>query len=282
MSDGQRIAFRDTDTAGAQIRGVAYDYPLPVEDPMFMASISKGGVVANNKFGFNPQINTSTDPETLWTVGGVFVKQLTAETVNVASSSAADAAAGTGARSVFVSYLTTDYAEAGEIVVLDGTNNVALSQPCIAINRMVVLTAGTGRENAGIIDATGASSGDIHAQIPLVTDEGDTIGACITQQLVYTVPAGKSVIIDSVLFNVIKTSGGGNPQITYRGFLENEAGVRLLWLHQRLDSQRSNDFQVSFPTSIPVGEKVTISIEAVTDTNGAYAGGRFWYREYTT
>lgn len=281
MADNQLIGFREDTATGKNIRGVSYDYPLPVEDANLMASRGLGGVVANNTFGFNPDISTTTDPETIWTAGGVFVKQLTAETVNIASTSAADAAAGTGARTVFVSYLTTDYAEASDIVVLNGVSNVALSLPCLAINRMVVLTAGTGGENAGTINATGASSGDLHAQIPRVTDEGNTIGASITQQVIYTVPAGKAIVIDSLLLNVLKTSGGGNPTITFRGILENAAGVRLLWLHQKLDSQRANQFEVVFPTAIPVGEKITVSIEVLTDTNNSYASARMWFKEYT-
>ena len=49
-----------------------------------------------HKFGYNPNIGTSV--ETVWAQGGLYVYPTTASTMYISSSSTADTAAGTGAR----------------------------------------------------------------------------------------------------------------------------------------------------------------------------------------
>jgi hypothetical protein len=88
----------------------------------------------------------------------------TEQTVNftgsIASASASDAAAGTGARTVRIYYVDQTGATAGtEDVTLNGTAfvNLAVTTKCF-IEKIVVLTAGSGGVNAGIITLkTGAA-----------------------------------------------------------------------------------------------------------------------------
>lgn len=69
----------------------------------------------------------------------------------IVSSSANDAAAGTGARTVLISGLDSTYAEISETVTLNGTSAVALTKTYLRVLAMVVATAGSGGQNAGTL-----------------------------------------------------------------------------------------------------------------------------------
>lgn len=280
MSGEILIGFREDTDTGKNIRGVSYDYPMPTDDPLLRAARGNGDVEASNVSGFNSDIDATTDPETVWSAGGVFVKQTAAETVNLVSNSASDAAAGTGARTVLVTYLDEDYIEQSAIVVMAGLSNSPLPTTCIAINRMEVITTGTLKWNAGTINAVGASSGDIHSQIPRVTDEGNTIGSSISQQMVYTVPAGKGVMIDALSANFVKTAAGAVPKVALRGFYESPTNVKSLVLHEVVDAAITNEQAWPFPTSRVIPEKYTLTLEALTDKDNTYVGARAWFRQF--
>jgi hypothetical protein len=75
----------------------------------FELQVSRGQIPGHDfvhKFGYNPTIGV-TD-ETIWSQGGVYVYPTTASTMYISSSSTADTAAGTGARTVTVSGLDAD------------------------------------------------------------------------------------------------------------------------------------------------------------------------------
>ena len=55
-----------------------------------VARNNKTGISYINKFGRNPDIDTGTDPEDIWDVGGLWVPPTTARLHNIASSSAND------------------------------------------------------------------------------------------------------------------------------------------------------------------------------------------------
>jgi len=67
----------------------------------------------------------------------------------IVSSSANDAAAGTGARTVLISGLNSSYNEISETVTLSGTTPVALTKTYLRINAMAITLAGSGGVNAG-------------------------------------------------------------------------------------------------------------------------------------
>jgi len=118
---------------------------------LFIKSTDYGMV----KYGYNPDVDGA---ETIWTAGGAFPWASVAANAatTIESSSANDAAAGTGARTVYVEGLvqTTIRGITGgkvttETVTLNGTTPVTLSNEYSFIYRMYVVTAGTGGVNAG-------------------------------------------------------------------------------------------------------------------------------------
>lgn len=61
--------------------------------------------------GNNPDLDTATLPEEVWTGGGVYPWMTGSTALEILSSSANDASAGTGARTVTINGLDINYAE---------------------------------------------------------------------------------------------------------------------------------------------------------------------------
>lgn len=108
----------------------------------------------NQTFFSNPDVDSGSTPETLWPVGGVITFPTTAGVTQVVSDSAADAAAGTGARTVLVTGLDSNYMIQTETVTLNGITAVTLTRQFLRVNYMTVVTAGSGKRNAGLITCT--------------------------------------------------------------------------------------------------------------------------------
>jgi hypothetical protein len=109
-----------------------------------------------------------------------------------ASDNAADAAAGTGARTIAVSGIDTSYAAFTETVTLNGTTSVNLATANVMlINSLEVLTAGSGLTNAGIVQCgTGVNT----AGDPAVSHAYIITGRSRSMQAWYGVPTGYSLI----------------------------------------------------------------------------------------
>lgn len=110
------------------------------------------------------------------------------------SSSANDAAAGTGARTLYIEGLNSSFNPISETWTVVGTTGTALTNAYIRINSIRVATAGSGGTNAGAITcwtryyaATGFTSGSRH--ITMIAGEGRSRSGA------YTVPAGKTLLI---------------------------------------------------------------------------------------
>jgi hypothetical protein len=142
-----------------------------------------------HKFGLNEDIDTASNFEAIWQAGNGYTgfDPSSAEVVDIVSSSSADNASGTGARTIQVYGLDGDFVEQNETVTLhasDGTIAVSTSNSYIRLNRMIVRTAGTGGSNAGTITADTTTTGDVLATI--ATGYNQTMIAA------YTIPAGKT------------------------------------------------------------------------------------------
>jgi hypothetical protein len=150
-------------------------------------------------FSANPDVDTATVPEFVWSQGGVFTFPSAAAAPVVVSGSANDTSAGTGAQTITVTGLDANYLEVTEVVTMNGTSNVNMTTSMLRINKMEVTTAGTGQVNAGAI--TISIGGTIVSAIP--ADKG------ISQTGVFTVPAtyDKAFIVD-LFVNVAQGTAG--------------------------------------------------------------------------
>ena len=113
-----------------------------------------------------------------------------AQSWEVVSSSANDAAAGTGTRTVEVHYLDNSWLSQTTTVTLNGTTPVAIAAManCRAINWLHSKTVGSGGKAAGNIDLRVAGGGAIHERI--------TAGGNQSLSSLFTVPEGYYAVTD--------------------------------------------------------------------------------------
>jgi len=143
------------------------------------------------KFGQNAVVGNSI--ETIWQQGGLYSYPPSATTMTVSSSNANDTSAGTGARTVQIVGLDGDYNEISETIILNGQTAVTTTNSFLRVNRGVVLTAGSGGVNAGIIYVgTGTVTLGVPANV-YTTINGD--GTNQTLQAFWTVPANYNAYI---------------------------------------------------------------------------------------
>ena len=137
------------------------------------------------KFGFNPDIDNTL--ETVWAQGGLYSYLSAATVLKISSSSTDDTSAGTGARTVTISGLDANYDEISETITLNGQTAVNSTLSYLRINRMVVRSAGTGGQNAGVIYA---GTGTVTTGVPANKYATIAIGDNQTLMALWTVPRG--------------------------------------------------------------------------------------------
>lgn len=169
----------------------------------FGAAVALGkvpGWASFRKYGDNPSV-PSTGSEEMWPVGTTRVVPTVAAVCSVVSSSAADVlTSGTGAWMLVVQGLGADYADATDTIALNGVTPVAGTVAFIRVNRAYIITAGSGANNAG--DITISVGGNPQAYIEAL--EGQT------QQTHYTVPAGKTLLVTSLIIGCGRMAGSSD------------------------------------------------------------------------
>ena len=184
--------------------------------------VARGNVAGQtniNFFGRNPDIDTATTPEDLWLGGGQYTGHPTGspELVEVFSSSTSDTSAGTGARTVRIEGLATSDATAytTEDLTMNGTTAVTSSGTWYRINKIVVLTAGSGGTNAGTITCRHkTTTANVFAQLAASSGRS-AIGA-------WTVPAATTLFINGLWIggtrSLLGTPGAFNVALQKRLF----------------------------------------------------------------
>lgn len=143
-----------------------------------------------NIIGYNPSVSTTASP--IWSGGATGYVQLTTGTaLEVVSSSANDTAAGTGARTVRIDGLDGSYVPFSEIITLAGATPVPLvNTSAIAINKTVILTAGSGLVNAGNIDTRAVSGAAVKSRIQALAESSGR-----SADWIYTIPANMNALL---------------------------------------------------------------------------------------
>lgn len=112
------------------------------------------------------------------------------ESLEIVSSSASDAAAGTGARTANVHLLDGSNVETVQAVTLNGTTAVALTGgPYRNVNKIWAATAGSGGTNAGTLTVrTAGGAGTNRGQVPVTRS--------VSNGLCYQIPSTKVGILE--------------------------------------------------------------------------------------
>lgn len=147
-----------------------------------------------------------------------------AESWEIVSANAADTAAGTGARTVLIQYLDDSYTQQQVIVTLNGTTPVAIAADCFRHQSAQVITAGSGRTNAGQLTIRVAGAGASRALV--------AAGFSSSRQASFTVPVGYSAYIQSTQFVTSRSAVGLLTEgiATIAAYLYDATGVRRLGL----------------------------------------------------
>ena len=147
-------------------------------------AISNSKIV--HKFGANFDIDQATDPESVWSGGGLYpwASLATAQTIYCLSTSASDTAVLT------IEGLDANYDEQTETVTLTGTSAVTTTNQFIRVFRMTYDATNVGDITARTVSASGTTVAQIN------------VGYAQTLMAVYTVPAGYTgylVALDSTI-----------------------------------------------------------------------------------
>lgn len=171
----------------------------------FGLQVSRGQVQGHSTvivFGYNPDVDTSE--ESVWPDGGVVPHPTVASVLKISSTSANDTAAGTGARTVYIEGLDGNYNVVSETVSLNGQTAVDTVNLYLYVNRLYVVTAGSGEENAGVINA---GTGVVTAGVPAVLYDLIATGNNNSTTGHYCIPAGYTGYMTRGIFTAGQTSG---------------------------------------------------------------------------
>ena len=148
--------------------------------------------------GYNGAVTTSA--ETVWDESTAYTFLTAAmSSPYVASSSTNDVlTSGTGAWSVRIYGVNTSFAEFTEDKNLNGQTSVALTTTkVLAINKVEVLTVGSGGANAGVIRV---GTGTNTAGVPAVVHAHVAVGTNLSRHGFYVVPANRTLLIRDLVF----------------------------------------------------------------------------------
>ena len=171
----------------------------------FGLQVSRGQIQGHSNvliFGYNADVDTSE--ESVWPAGGTVPHPTVASVLKISSSDANDTAAGTGARTVFIEGVDGSYNVVSDTVELDGQTAVNTINEYLYVNRFFVLTAGSGGQNAGNINA---GTGTVTSGVPAVLYDLIATGYNNRTTGHYCVPAGYTGYMVEGLLSAGQASG---------------------------------------------------------------------------
>jgi len=244
-----------------------------INNSVCIVDTSSPGSVENPMFGVDTRTRVSFSGLNLSTVQNVltglwqgpttlYVFPLVGQQMRIVSTSASDAAAGTGVRTVHIHYLDSNYVEHEELIVLNGTSPVnTVGTDIFRINFMHAITTGTTTFSVGTISLTNTAG----------TITYNVIGANATTSRngIFTVPAGKTLYITH--WNA--SSGSALGTHFTRVLLTAGQHLQDVWpdvlLVQREVGTLNNGISVVEIVPIKVQEKVSLTLVAISDAINA-------------
>lgn len=224
-------------------------YIIGRHDTEYFLEVSKGNIPGASsvlKFGYNADIDSGSTPEDVWSNGGIYTFPSSASLASIVSSSTNDTSAGTGARTITIEGLDSNYNLQSETITLNGTTSVNSNNQYIRVFRAYVVTAGSGEVNAGNISITVSSV--IVAHIP--ADVGQT------QMAIYTVPAGYTAYLLGWNGFVVKKNAG----VATLEFWERKDAVKKMKSQMTVSVSGTTNFSNTLTSPRKITEKTDIFI----------------------
>jgi hypothetical protein len=200
MSNFGYLGFKDENGLAYGVKHV--NNKPRVSSMPYLYDIAEGNVAGHvtwSKIGYNDTIGTSE--ETMWANSTQYVFPTVAGQMEVVSSdNTQDKAGGTGALTVRIGYLKSDYSEGSVTLTLNGTTAVptGITHADIwRINSFRVMTTGTSNGPVGNLTLRIAGGGATHGYI--------RIGKTRARSAFYTVPLGKTLYVTSIAYSAVGT-----------------------------------------------------------------------------
>jgi hypothetical protein len=229
----------------------------------FNLQVSRGQIAFHEPlclFGINTTVGQSN--ETVWIGSSVYSFPTAASVLKISSSSTDDDVAGTGARTVLVDGLNADYERVTETVELDGQTAVNTTNSYIRVNRMTVLTAGSGGTSVGNIYA---GTGTVTSGVPAVVVNQTGIVANETESSFYTVPAGYTAYFTAWTMSSGNTTADEWTRFSLR--VRPFGGVFGYKAQYHIPASGIYECNTAYP--LPVPEKSDVEIQAATSDGTA-------------
>jgi hypothetical protein len=210
------------------------------DSPLSIAQGEIDGHSVVHKFGANFDIDNSSEPETVWTAGGLYpwASLATAQTLYCISTDAAD----TG--SLQIQGLDANYELQSETVTLNGTTAVTTSNEYLRVHCM---TYSDGADNVGDITARVTSgTGTVVAQVDAGFNQ--------TLMAIYTVPAGHTAYILCGDFSVQKAK---DAQVRFH-----QRPVGGIFTIAHMAEVFESTYRYDFPVPLPMPEKTDLEVRA--------------------
>lgn len=220
--------------------------------------------------GRNADLDIGTGYEDIWTTGGSKTWSTTAAAIEVVSTSANDAAAGTGARTILIEGIGADYLPLSETITMNGATIVAGNAAKLYLDvwRASVVTTGSGLVNAGTITVR-YPAGSTLTTIPVHATAG---GMSVSQNTHYIIPADKIGLIYAVYISI---SGTAKSDIVFWTQLDNSgftptAPKKVLTMYSVVTGFRI--FSQEVPLYLPPRTKLWFSANTDTDNTEIMVG----------
>ena len=213
-------------------------------------NISRGlvkGARPVHVLGYNPDIDTGSDPETVWSYGGLYpwATLVSANNLSIVSSNTADVA------SVTIIGLDDNYEELTETITLTGTSDVTTVNKFLRINDAYY--NGTSSNQGNVLFKWANSSGTVVDEIYASRGQ-NTTG-------IYTIPKGKTGYL-----YVGDTSVGLNKEVTVV-FKVRYFGQSFRVSHIVELCSETYRYEFPFPPPLPEKTDLEVLVENTLDNN---------------
>ena len=231
----------------------------------FELQVARGQITMHSsfcQFGINATVGTSN--ETIWIGSSLYTFPAAASILKVSSSSADDAAAGTGARTIQIEGLNAAYEPVVETVILNGQTEVNTTNSYLRVNKMIVLTAGSGGTSVGNIYA---GTGTVTNGVPAVVVNQTGILSNESESAFYTVPAGFTAYITR--WTLSSGNGTANASTRFTLRVRPFGGVFGFKALYHIPGNGIYECAAAFP--LPIPEKADLDVLAAASADSATA-----------
>jgi hypothetical protein len=229
----------------------------------FELQVARGQITMHSNFcQFGINTNVAQSAETVWIGSSVYSFPAAASVIKVSSSSADDTSAGTGARTVFVEGVDGSYEPVSETVIMNGQTAVNTTNSYLRINKIFVLTAGSGGASAGTIYA---GTGTVTAGVPAVVVNQTGSASNESESAFYTVPAGYTGYI--YRYTVSSGNSTANTYSTFQLRVRPLGGVFGTKSYLILPGAGLFECEAAIPNAFP--EKCDIEVRGFTSAGTA-------------